>query len=53
MVDKLDRYQDVCLRCGAYNDFPCKEADIFTLDHEGRPKTQERDFSNYGRKVGQ
>jgi DNA-directed RNA polymerase subunit M/transcription elongation factor TFIIS len=46
MSDKID----VCPRCGAYNDFPCraKQSNKFVgRDHIGRPHTMDRDYTNY------
>jgi len=56
MVHKLDTRVDVCLKCGAYNDFPCRDkgAQAFRLmDHEGRSQTQDRDFTNHDKVEGQ
>jgi hypothetical protein len=56
MVDKLERFQDVCLTCGAFNDFPCRDkgAQAFRMmDHDGRPQTQNRDFTAYDKVVEQ
>ncbi len=54
MVHKLDTRADVCLKCGAYNDFPCrdKEAVGFRLmDHDGRTQTVDRDFTDHDKVV--
>ena len=56
MVDKLEHHSDVCLTCGAYNDFPCIDegaAGFRLMDHNGRPHTQERDFGDYSKVVEQ
>lgn len=54
MTDKLERFSDVCLRCGAFNDFPCRdkgEQAFRLMDHDGRPQTQARDFTAYNKVV--
>jgi hypothetical protein len=56
MVNKLDSFSDVCLNCGAYNDYPCRDkgARAFRLmDHDGRPHTMDRDFTDYRKVVEQ
>jgi hypothetical protein len=56
IVGKLDNYSDVCLKCGAYNDFPCRDKGSRTfrlVDHDGRPHTQDRDFTDYSKVVEQ
>ncbi len=54
MVDKLERFQDVCLTCGAFGAHPCKDkgAQAFQLmDHDGRTHTVDRDFTDYSKVV--
>lgn len=56
IVDRLDRFTDVCLTCGVYNDFPCRDKGETTfrlMDHDGRPHTQDRDFTDYRKVVKQ
>jgi hypothetical protein len=53
MVDKLDRFSDVCLKCGAFADFPCRDAGHFVPDHDGRPYSQKRNFSINDEVAGQ
>lgn len=50
-VDKIERgYIDICFECGAYGDFPCRDKGINggrLVDHEHRPHTMDRDFTDY------
>lgn len=58
-VHNLDRFPDVCLTCGTFGDFPCRDqhdnahgGKSNQTDHVNRPHTMERNFTDYSKGLG-